>query len=83
MTKSEERRWRKFYTEQARKWKCNPWALAVSLEAIMEFQDLTAAQKLKLMKLAMEVYNDALNETIANTTGSGQHRTSCPEHTED
>lgn len=84
ITKREEKSRREYYAREARRrWVASPWALVGTLEAIMELQGLTAGQKLEQMQWAMDAYNEALNETSVNPAGSGRHRTSCPEHTED
>ena len=83
MTKQDEAFWKRYLPEKAIQWKCNPWAVVYDLESIMDSPCYTAREKLKLMQWAMIAYNDALNETSTNTTGSGRNRTSCPEHTED
>ena len=66
MTKSEEKLWREYYAERARRWRGEPWALLGTLEAIMGFQELTAEQKLHRMRWAMEAYNDARKEEGSN-----------------
>ena len=84
MTKREEKSWREYFAREAsRRWVAFPWVLIGALEGIMELQEHTAREKLKLMQRAMEVHNNARKKTSVNPTGSGRHRTSCPEHTED
>ena len=67
MTKSEERRWREYFAREAsRRWVAFPWVLIGALEGIVELQERTAGQKLKLMQWAMDAYNDALKEASSN-----------------
>lgn len=84
MTKSEEKIWRNTFDGLARHaWVAFPVALIGVMESIIDSQAYAPGEKIKLMKLAMDAYNEALNETSVNPTDSGRHRTSCPEHTED
>lgn len=70
MTKSEEKSWREYFAREAsRRWVAFPWALIGALEGIMELQERTSGQKLKLMKWAMEAYNNALEEASSNAKG--------------
>ena len=84
MTESEEKSWREYYAKEARNhWLEFPWELIGVLWAIIICNDYTSAQKVDHIQWAMEAYNNAMEETRANLTDSGRHRTSCPEHTED
>ena len=75
--RTDEKICRDYYAEKAGRWIECPWELLGTLEAIMGFQELTAGQRLRRMRWAMDAYNDAVAEA------GGQHRTSCTEHTED
>ena len=77
MNKRDEAYWEKHFSEWAIRWRSDPLALVYDLESIMDSPCYTAREKLKLMRWAMDAYNDAAAEAY------GRHRTSCPEHTED
>lgn len=69
MTKRDEAYWEKHFFEQAIRWKSDPWTLVYDLESIMDSPCYTASEKLKLMKRAMEVYNNARKEASSNAEG--------------
>lgn len=62
MTTRDEAYWEKHFSEWAIRWRSDPWALVYDLERIMDSPCYTASEKLKLMKRAMEVYNEAVKE---------------------
>ena len=66
MTKRDKEYWERYFHEKAVQWKRNPWALVYDLESIMDSPCYTAREKLKLMRWAMEAYNDALKEASSN-----------------
>lgn len=66
MNKRDKEYWERYFPEKAVQWKRDPWHLVHDLESIMDSPCYTAREKLKLMQLAMEVYNDALKEASSN-----------------
>ena len=66
MTKRDEAYWEKHFSEWAIRSRSDPWALVYDLESIMDSPCYTASEKLKLMKRAMEAYNEAVKEASSN-----------------
>ena len=66
MNKRDEAYWERYFPEQAIRWKSDPWALVYDLESIMDSPCYTASEKLKLMRWAMDAYNDARKEASSN-----------------
>lgn len=66
MTKRDEEYWEKHFSERAIQWKSDPWDLVYDLEYLMDSVCYTAREKLKLMKRAMEVYNNTRKEASSN-----------------
>ena len=66
MNKRDEEYWKRYFPERAILWRRNPWALVYDLESLMDSVCYTAREKLKLMRWAMDAYNDALMEARIN-----------------
>lgn len=66
MNKRDEEYWEKYFSERAIRWRSDPWSLVYDLESIMDSPCYTASEKLKLMKRAMEVYNNTRKEASSN-----------------
>lgn len=66
MNKRDEAYWETHFSEWAIRWRSDPLALVYDLESIMDSPCYTASEKLKLMKRAMEVYNNARKEARSN-----------------
>ena len=66
MNKRDKEYWERYFPEKAVQWKRNPWALVYDLESIMDSPCYTASEKLKLMRWAMDAYNEAVKEAAHN-----------------
>lgn len=66
MNKRDEAYWEKHFSEWAIRWRSDPWALVYDLESIMDSPCYTASEKLKLMRWAMDAYNEAVKEASSN-----------------
>lgn len=67
MTKRDEESWQGHFARAAsRVWVAFPQALINTLEGIMKLQVYTPAERIEMMKWAMDAYNDALKEASSN-----------------
>ena len=70
MTEREEKRWRKTFDGLARHtWVAFPVALIGVMESIIDSQAYAPGEKIRLMELAMDAYNDATKEASSNAEG--------------
>ena len=66
MNKRDEAYWEKHFSEWAIRWRSDPLALVYDLESTMDSPCYTARDKLKLMRWAMDAYNEAVKEASSN-----------------
>lgn len=66
MNKRDEAYWKRYFPERAILWRRDPWALVYDLESLMDSVCYTAREKLKLMRWAMDAYNEAVKEASSN-----------------